>query len=83
MTKDLEKSVVNRVNVARKAVLYSLINLENVCLELSDSLAEEYPELSQKLKNMAVSTIDNAIDDVCNGVGFILEDRGFPIKGQL
>ena len=76
-----KKKIAKEADVLRKEALKSLIKLEAFSL----GLANELPEgtLKNQLRNYGISTVDNAIDDCCNGIGFILEDHGFPIKGQL
>ena len=83
MTKERKDQIVKEAELIRKNALYALIMMENFVLKLSEEMEAEFPNPSEKLRDMGISTVDNAIDDLCNGLGFILEDAGFNIKGQL
>ena len=83
MNKTRKEEICKEVQAVRSELLTHLIKMENLTLALSDELKSEFPAVAGRLSYMGISTVDNAIDDLCNGIGFLLEDAGFPIKGQM
>jgi hypothetical protein len=79
-----EKIIIRKVQIARKNAMYALIALQDLAFELVEdfNMHKKYGDMSASLLNLGISTI-NALDDYCNGIGFILEENGFKIKGQL
>lgn len=83
MTETKKREIIIKVEKVRNDLLTALIDMENLSIRLGNELEKEYPRLSEQLKTLGISTVDNAVDDICNGIGFMLEENGFPIVGQM